>query len=148
MSMIVVQELCKGCGVCVDACPRNAISTQNGKAFIDQSRCASCQICIKACPMGALQFEDENAKASEVPQIIENHPERIKPKFLTMDDQDYQNKTAPVSSGYFILSNLLNFAGKFLGNRLVQSSHRRKPMAFGATNNHSHGQRKRRQGRF
>lgn len=134
MSMIVVQELCKGCGVCVDACPRNAIFMQNGKAFINQSRCASCQICIKACPMGALQFENENVKVSEVPQLL--------------DDQYYQNIITPVASQNYILSGLLNFAGRFLGNRFFQSSRKRKPMGFGAMNNPSYGQRRRRQGRF
>ncbi|MCI2061818.1 MAG: 4Fe-4S binding protein [Eubacteriaceae bacterium] len=50
-------ELCKGCRLCVDACPKQAIiplETVNKKGYeiisIDQGKCIGCGICYKMCP--------------------------------------------------------------------------------------------------
>ncbi|MDR0999821.1 MAG: 4Fe-4S binding protein [Clostridiales bacterium] len=50
---------CKGCALCVDACPKNIIQLakdeMNEKGFhpavcIDQSACISCAFCAMVCP--------------------------------------------------------------------------------------------------
>jgi ferredoxin len=48
------QELCCGCGACIDVCLNNAIRLQNGKAWINQAKCTSCQCCVEVCPTNAL----------------------------------------------------------------------------------------------
>lgn len=48
---------CKGCGYCIEACPRNAISVSNhinengyNVICIDESKCVVCGMCYKMCP--------------------------------------------------------------------------------------------------
>jgi len=72
MTMLVNQELCKGCGICVDACPNGAISLSGGKAVIDQAKCTSCELCAEICPTSALQSPEMVSPAiSEKPRSIE-----------------------------------------------------------------------------
>lgn len=47
---------CKGCGVCVDACPFEALSLEDGKASVDRSVCMGCGVCTANCPTGALSL--------------------------------------------------------------------------------------------
>lgn len=51
-----VTEACRGCLAhkCIQACPRNAITTVNGKAYIDQKKCVECGRCKEACPFNAI----------------------------------------------------------------------------------------------
>ena len=48
------KDLCLGCGLCVESCPRQAISLQSGQAQIDQNRCNHCGLCLDVCPQGAI----------------------------------------------------------------------------------------------
>lgn len=48
------KDLCLGCGLCAQSCPRGAISLPWGQAEIDQSRCNSCRLCLEICPQGAI----------------------------------------------------------------------------------------------
>jgi ferredoxin len=57
MVIQVDQELCAGCGVCIDACSMSAIRLETGKAVIDQALCTKCEACIEICPSGALYTE-------------------------------------------------------------------------------------------
>jgi len=50
----VRKDLCLGCGLCAETCPRQAISLQSGLAQIDQNRCNHCGLCLDACPQGAI----------------------------------------------------------------------------------------------
>ena len=50
----VRKDLCLGCGLCVESCPRQAISLQSGLAQIDQNRCNHCGLCLDVCPQGAI----------------------------------------------------------------------------------------------
>lgn len=52
-------NLCKGCGLCVDACPKGIISLDlkqlNAKGYhpatiTDQSKCIACAMCAIMCP--------------------------------------------------------------------------------------------------
>lgn len=50
-------ELCKGCRLCVKACPKQAIEALeevNKKGYqiirVDEDKCIGCGICYKTCP--------------------------------------------------------------------------------------------------
>jgi len=45
---------CRGCGVCVDACPNRAISMVSGRARINRHRCIRCYCCHELCPYGGI----------------------------------------------------------------------------------------------
>ena len=50
----VNKDLCVGCGLCAESCPRGAISLPWGQAEIDQNRCDCCRSCVEVCPQGAI----------------------------------------------------------------------------------------------
>jgi len=53
---IVVQAWCEGCGACVETCPSEAITLQNGKAYCDASKCVLCGYCTPGCPAFAIRI--------------------------------------------------------------------------------------------
>lgn len=52
----VVSDQCRNCVAhsCIKSCPKGAVSTVNGKAYIDQSKCIKCGKCKAACPYDAI----------------------------------------------------------------------------------------------
>lgn len=50
----VFENTCISCGLCVEACPQNAMSLVDGKAVIDLSLCTACGECVKVCPVNAI----------------------------------------------------------------------------------------------
>ncbi len=57
----VKEDLCKGCGICVNVCPVDgAIKMVNGKAQINNSICTRCGKCMEACPTNAIRPNSEN----------------------------------------------------------------------------------------
>jgi ferredoxin len=53
----VDKEKCTGCESCVDECPSEAISMDDGKALIDADACVDCGVCVDACPAEAISME-------------------------------------------------------------------------------------------
>jgi len=58
----VIQELCDGCGVCIQTCSVNAITMQEGKAKINPFMCTGCGACIPVCPREAIDFKNSTTK--------------------------------------------------------------------------------------
>jgi ferredoxin len=51
----VNEDLCVGCGTCVEKCTVGAIKVNyNDKAEVDDSRCIGCGLCANFCPQGAI----------------------------------------------------------------------------------------------
>lgn len=69
---VVVGE-CDGCGVCVEACPRNAISVEGETPVIDMVSCNGCGACVSACPKGTLLLPNYTKEAilEEVGGLVE-----------------------------------------------------------------------------
>jgi len=60
-SVVLDEEKCKGCTVCVTTCPAEAIRVRDGKARIIAERCIDCGECIRRCPHHA-----KKARADEI----------------------------------------------------------------------------------
>jgi len=54
----VIEEVCSGCGVCIDACPYDArvLDTLRGVATVNPALCQNCGACVVACPNKASQI--------------------------------------------------------------------------------------------
>jgi len=50
----VRNDLCIGCGLCLDSCLMGAISLVCGQAEISEGRCNQCLACIDVCPQYAI----------------------------------------------------------------------------------------------
>lgn len=44
---------CDHCGICVPACPAEALSLMDGRIVFDPSACDHCDACLRACPISA-----------------------------------------------------------------------------------------------
>jgi nitroreductase/NAD-dependent dihydropyrimidine dehydrogenase PreA subunit len=51
------QDLCIGCGLCVEVCPAKTISMQDGKAAVTGSYSMVCGHCEAVCPVDAIRVE-------------------------------------------------------------------------------------------
>jgi len=62
MAIKVINEKCKGCALCVKACPFDAIDMIEKLAVINE-KCTACNQCIPACPFQAIEkTAEEEAK--------------------------------------------------------------------------------------
>ncbi len=61
-------DLCKGCGLCVEACPRKILELSQDKlnakgyrpaTITDQSKCIACAMCATMCPDVVIQVEKD-----------------------------------------------------------------------------------------
>ena len=59
-------DLCKGCGLCVDACPKGCLSIaadkinkkgHNPVMAVDESKCIGCAFCAMMCPDCIIKVE-------------------------------------------------------------------------------------------
>ena len=53
----VDKEKCTGCESCVEECPSEAISMNEGKAEVNPEACIDCGVCIDACQEQAISLE-------------------------------------------------------------------------------------------
>lgn len=43
-------SVCQNCGICVEQCPKGALSIEAGRVIWDEDQCCQCDQCIQACP--------------------------------------------------------------------------------------------------
>jgi 2-oxoglutarate ferredoxin oxidoreductase subunit delta len=56
--LYIIKEWCKGCGICVEFCPKEVLELKEGKVhLIDEERCIKCGICEMYCPDYAIYIE-------------------------------------------------------------------------------------------
>ncbi|WP_041592101.1 ATP-binding protein [Thermoanaerobacterium xylanolyticum] len=61
----ITESWCKGCGICVEFCPANALTMKDNKVFLKiPEKCTSCGLCELRCPDYAIYLEviDDDGK--------------------------------------------------------------------------------------
>jgi len=73
ISVNVNEEVCIGCGKCVEVCVFGGRELIGGKAKINQKRCLGCGRCAEICPTGATTIEiDDINRVNELIEKIES----------------------------------------------------------------------------
>ncbi len=71
------EELCNGCGLCVEGCHEGALQMIDGKArIVSELYCDGLGACIGECPVGAITLEEREAEPYDEIKVME----RISPK--------------------------------------------------------------------
>ena len=60
---VINEELCKGCGICIERCPKKVLGVSEHltpKGFypakmLDEENCISCGLCARSCPDVAIE---------------------------------------------------------------------------------------------
>jgi len=71
---VVSEDLCTGCGVCVNRCVFGAMKLENGVAYSDPEKCFGCGLCATKCPVQAISLIPVRGK--------EHIPEKKAPNLL------------------------------------------------------------------
>ncbi len=86
-ALILNKEICTGCGICVEICPREAIEikkfpkvegdkVKSPAVDIDEEKCHYCGICDPICPFGAIEVKADGehlisvVETESFPQLI------------------------------------------------------------------------------
>jgi 2-oxoglutarate ferredoxin oxidoreductase subunit delta len=77
----VVKSRCKGCGFCIDYCPKKLLKTSkdfNAKGYhypvvIDENACVNCKICEDICPEFAI-FSVTKDEKDQKPKTKDQKP--------------------------------------------------------------------------
>jgi ferredoxin len=83
------ENLCNGCGLCVDACHESAIQLVDGKAkLMRDDYCDGLGNCLPACPTGAITFEEREALQYNEEEVRNN----MKNKEILKNKEIIENK--------------------------------------------------------
>ena len=63
--LLVRQDFCISCGLCLEACSYNAIHKREGKIVTDRQRCVACGACATICPAKAREIIGINMSAAD-----------------------------------------------------------------------------------
>ncbi|MFQ6065537.1 MAG: 4Fe-4S dicluster domain-containing protein, partial [Candidatus Bathyarchaeia archaeon] len=69
---MVDEDICTGCGKCIDVCPYKAIETDLVKGLVKviEVKCKGCGSCAATCPVGAMQLRHH--KDDQILAMVEN----------------------------------------------------------------------------
>ncbi len=63
-AIIILNEKCVGCTLCVKVCPFGAVSMEDKKAVIDLNKCNLCGACVEACKFDAILIREKEEKSA------------------------------------------------------------------------------------
>jgi len=55
--MVIDQQKCETCGLCMQVCPNNIISISNEQKFIENEECLYCYKCQDVCKADAISYK-------------------------------------------------------------------------------------------
>ncbi|KPJ72243.1 hypothetical protein AMJ52_06945 [candidate division TA06 bacterium DG_78] len=63
--VVVNEDWCKGCEICVAFCPKNVLTMNKGKVKVDNpDACTGCQLCEIYCPDFAIKVNQTEDRTS------------------------------------------------------------------------------------
>ncbi len=115
MVIQVNQELCTGCGMCIDSCSVEAIRLVDQHAVITETLCTQCEACIGACMDGAI-----TAFFKPVCSVSIKTPPPVESLMATVPNQNALPQTAILThSPAPLAGGVLAFLGNEIAPRLV-----------------------------
>ncbi len=115
MVIRVNQELCNGCGVCIDSCPFEAIRLVDQQAVITGALCTQCEACMSACSNGAITLLSVPVRS--IPIVV---PPSVESRMVPASTQTALPETAtPTHSPTPLAGAALAYLGKEVTPRLV-----------------------------
>jgi 2-oxoglutarate ferredoxin oxidoreductase subunit delta len=66
MKVVMDQDLCKGCGICIAVCPKKVFAFSKRRNSygspmpepVKENECIACHLCEKQCPDAAINVEE------------------------------------------------------------------------------------------
>jgi NAD-dependent dihydropyrimidine dehydrogenase PreA subunit len=78
--VIIDEDTCDGCGLCVPSCAEGAIQVIDGKAkLVAENLCDGIGNCLGTCPRGAITIEDRPAESFDA-QAAQEHVRKLRAK--------------------------------------------------------------------
>lgn len=100
----VNEEICTGCGVCLEECPVGAMTIQeNSKAHIKAEDCIRCGQCHDICPEDAVRHDSERipmdveANLAKVKRLLKHYDTEAEQEGFLERMRRYFNKERKVS---------------------------------------------------
>lgn len=116
MIIQINQELCLGCGVCVDACQKRAIFMDDQKAVIVIGLCNECEACIDVCPNEAITIVGETTPICLTP--IQNTDEAPIITFIPRSEQSENSNSLYASKP--LTDAFTSFIGNIVAPRMAE----------------------------
>ena len=74
----------RGCNLCIEVCPKQAVSRQQQKIQIDTTKCEGCGICMVTCPVRAILFPTPALSQidEQIHILVSANPVFLKPRII------------------------------------------------------------------
>ncbi len=107
------ENICNGCGLCIDACHEGAIALVNGKAkLMREDYCDGLGDCLPVCPVNAIHFELREALDYDQKLTMSTQKAKVnafikEPWMGTLSQWPVQIPLVPVNAPFFQNAHLL-----------------------------------------